>query len=212
MAVRTLNSTWKQLEKLCTGFPGKKGKRAGCAAIDDLIERGNESKIPDALANLLVRTYTGLEKTGLRFVTSHRYDYPEWSTSFDADANTILVNPVGVLRFHQACLEARKTLATPQGRENFQQYRLQAFMRELGRLPSRLTLFLLILYQVGCCKEVSKAEKRSPNPEIPEASRYLTLLWALKELETFIAENTGANLRAEHNLLWYESEWIAGTK
>lgn len=212
MAVRTLNTTWKQLEKIAAAFPGKGGKKAGCAAIDSLLSRTNDSKIPDALANLLVRRYTTLEKTGLRFALSHRYDYPEWTTSYDADKNEIIVNGVGVLRFHKACLATRKTLGTPQGRESFQQYRLQAFMRELGKLPPRLVLFLLILNQVGRCKEVCKAEKRGATPDVPETEQYLTLLWSLKELEAFIAENTGASLRSEYNLLWYESEWISGTK
>ena len=211
MALRTLNATWKQLEKLAGHYFGKKPVKTAIAPIDELCQRTNESRIVDALADLLVRHYTGLEKAGIAFALSERKGFPAWTTRFDPDHSLIVVNPVGVFKYQRACMDAVKTLNTPEARESFQLYRLQAFMAELGKLPSRFLLFLLILDQVGRCKEVSKAEKRSTG-EVAENIDYLNLLWAFKELETFIAENTGVNLRSEYGIFWYESEWVAGNK
>ncbi len=83
-------------------------------------------------------------------------------------------------------------------------------MTELGKLPTRLLLFLAVLEGVARYKEVSKADKRPTSPEAPENDEYLNLLWAFKELEIFITETTGTSIRTEFNLLWYEAEWING--
>lgn len=211
MALRTLNTTWKQLEKLVARHLDKKTDQAAISPINELCKRTNGSRIVEALANLLVRHYTGMEKTGIAFALSERKGFPTWDTRFDAELNLIIVNPIAVFRYQSKCLAAAKALKTKKARENFQVYRLQAFMAELGKLPSRFLLFLLIMDQVGRCKEVSKAEKRTTG-EVAENVDYLNLLWAFKGLETFIGENTGVNLRSEYGIFWYESEWVAGTK
>jgi len=210
MAARTLNTFWKQIEKLAHKILEAKSPKPFLKPLDDLCQKTNESKIVDALASLLVSPYLGMEGVVVRFAMSNGTEYPEWITFFNAEEKVIYVNPVGVFRFRMECQKAIKSLKTASARESFPVYRLQAFLAELHKLPSRLLLFLVILKQVAVCKEVCRAEKRSTGSESPETDEYLNLLWGFKEMENFYSSSTGINLRSEHNILWYESEWIAG--
>jgi hypothetical protein len=210
MAARTLSTTWKQYEKLADRFFTKKTEKAAQAQINELSQRTNESKIVDALASLLVTSHLGLETVRVRFAISPAKKPLDWKTNYDPEEKVILVNPVGVFQFCRDCEAALQTLKSSKSRENFQRYRYQSFLSELGKLPSRLLLLLLILERVAACKEVSKSDKRSTSGEAPDNEEYLNLLWAFKELESFYAETTGISLRSEFNVLWYESEWVNG--
>jgi len=210
MAVRTLSTSWKQIEKLAHKILEVKSPKPFLKPLDELCQKTNESKIVDALASLLVTPHTGMEGVVVRFAVSNGKEYPNWVTSFNADEKTIYVNPVGVFKYRLECQKALKALKTAAARESFPVYRLQAFLAELFKFPTRLLLFLVILKQVAICKEVCKAEKRSTGSESPETDEYLNLLWGFKEIDNFYSSSTGINLRSEYNILWYESEWIAG--
>lgn len=210
MAARTLNTTWKQFEKLAERYFHKKPPKGIAEEIADLVAKINESKIADALCSLLVSTYPGTEAVTLRFASLEGKKFPEWMTRADVENKSILVNPVAIFRFTDECRKAPEALKGPEARESFSRYRRQAFMAEIGKLPSRFILFLAVLEAVARYKEVSKADKRPVAPDAPENDEYLNLLWAFKELETFINETTGVNIRTEYNLLWYEAEWING--
>jgi len=210
MAVRTLNSTWKQFEKLSEKCLQPKTAKAAQKPLQELVDKVNESKLVDALFSLLVEPHDIAEGCSLRFDAGDAKGIPEWETHWNAEAKTLLVNPAGVFRFYQDCLKAPASLNSPASRGNFATYRLQAFMAELGKMPSKLGLFLLILKQVAVTKEITRADKRSEDKEASGVDDYMNLLWAFKELETFYNHTTGLSIRTEHRLLWYESEWIAG--
>ena len=179
--------------------------------LGELARKTNESRIADALASLLVIPYPGMETVQVRFIGSEDgKDFPAWMTLAVPEEKLIKVNAVGVLRVAAECRAAATLLKTPEARESFVKYRKLALMTELGKLPTRLLLFLAVLEGVARYKEVSKADKRPTSPEAPENDEYLNLLWAFKELEIFITETTGTSIRTEFNLLWYEAEWING--
>ena len=212
MAARTLNTTWKQLEKLVEKLSPKKSGKGAIEAIDDLSQKTNESKIVDAMASLLVTPY-GLEGVKVRFALSDKGEFPEWLVQFDAEEKVIRVNPVGIVQFSDKCTKMKQLLTTPEAKESFQGYRLFSFMSKLGKIPSRLILFLHVLGQVARCKEICKADKRGGGAvaaDSSETEQYLVLLWAFKELETFYLESTGMSLRSEYGILWYEAEWVTG--
>ena len=212
MAARTLNTTWKQLEKLVEKLSSKKSGKGSIEAVDDLCRKTNESKIVDALASLLVTPY-GMEGVIVRFAVSTGGEFPEWVINYDEDGKVIQVNAVGIFQFADKCAKMKKLLSTPEAKESFQGYRLLSFMAELGKIPSRLILFLHVLGQVARCKEICKADKRGGGTvtvDATETEQYLVQLWALKELETFYLESTGLSLRSEYGILWYEAEWVTG--
>lgn len=211
MATRTLNTTWKQFEKLVQKLLATKApKPVLIKPIDELSQKTNESRITDALATLLVTSYTSMEKVQVRFSMSDGKKFPEWATSYNLEEKILYVNPVGVFQFHDLCEKAVAYIATPEARESFDKYRYHAFLAELRKIDSRHLLFILILQQVAKIKEISRVEKRGGVVEPNENEDYMTLLWALKELETLYSQSSGVNLRAENNVSWFESEWVAG--
>ncbi len=214
MAARTLSTTWKQLEKLAEKLSQKKPVKGTIEAIDDLCRKTNESKIVDAMVSLLVTPYGGMDGVRIQFATSDGKKFPDWVTQYDEETKVIQVNGVQILKFIADCKAASKNLTTPQAKESFPGYRLLAFMSEVGKIPTRLALFQMVLVQVARCKEICKADKRGGSAAIvadtTETEQYQTLLWAFKELEVFYRETTGVAMRSEYGILWYESEWIAG--
>ncbi len=209
MAPRTLASTWRQFEKLAKSYLSE-----GCATdgrqIRELAEKVNKSRIAEALETMFLVPYAGLDKTTIRFLEAGDGPYPEWDMRYDAAGDAIEINPVGVVAFVLGCDEAFAKLATPEARRDFATYRLNAYMAELRKLPSRLLLFILVLRKVAEILKVTEVEKRGGETEDVDDGGYMNLLWGFKEVERMYREMKGLNIRAEYGLLWYESDWYVG--
>ncbi len=210
MARRTLSSTWKQFTRLHRQIEKTAGpdpKRIG--EFNDLVEKVNASRIGDALATLFVRPH-GLEEYNVLFAPAENGQFPEWKTCRNEEKNEIWVNVDGVFKFVEECHEAAAVLKTPEARQSFQRYRFQAYLAELGKLPARYVMFLLILREVAQVRKVTDVEKKGGEIEVQEGKIYLELLWAFKELENFFQRNNGLHLRSEYGILWLESDWFVG--
>jgi hypothetical protein len=214
MAPRTLASTWRNFEKLARAYlRGEKARSETAAALDELGEKVNKSRIVEALAMIMVHPHQGLEDVTVRFALSGEGgEYPEWETAFDEESRSIILNPVGIVRFVQECQEAAGKLRTPDARESFKKYRLHAYLAELAKLPSQLALYLHLLREVACQLQVTQVERKGGGSEEVDDVRYMRLLWAFKEMEQFFAREQGISLRSEYGFLWYESDWIVGKK
>jgi len=212
MARRTLSSSWKQIEKLVQRFEAAPEPRtAELEALADLIGRVNASKIADAIATLFVCRHTRLENTSVAFIACDKQRQPvEWITRFCASENTIFVSPLAVFRFYRDCQNAATELKTRHARESFQNYRYMAYIAELGKLPSQLLLFLLVLREVAIILQLSAVEKKGGEMEAVEGEDYLHLRWSFNEMEQFYSTTQGVNLRSEYGILWHESDWIVG--
>ncbi len=209
MAPRTLASTWRQFEKLAKSYLGE-GRATDGRQIRELAEKVNKSRIAEALETMFLVPYAGLDKTTIRFLEVGDEPYPDWDMRYDAAAKTIEINPVGVVGFVLRCDEAAAKLATPEARRDFATYRLNAYMAELRKLPSRLLLFILVLRKVAEILKVTEVEKRGGETEDVDDGGYMNLLWGFKEAERVYREMKGLNIRAEYGLLWYESDWYVG--
>lgn len=213
MAPRTLASSWKQYERIFS-----RGNGAGVLspetvkALDVLGEKTNGSRITEALASLFVQPYQGMDEANVEFLTTDGGPYPDWPAQFDEERKVIVVNPVGVLRFCRECEEAVEALSTAEARESFPSYRYRAYLAELRKLPTQLLLFLQVLREVARSRKITRIEKKGGEIETADDERYLHLLWAFKELEGFFSESNGVNLRSEHGILWYESDWVIGKR
>jgi len=218
MSRRTLATTWSSFERLVrlhakslakTG-DGKAAKGGGkTEAIDELIRKSNASRIGEALATLFVHPY-GMTEATVQFAESTKGKFPDWNTTYDENKGVIWVNVLGVFRFLDECAAAVETLKTPEARKSFQDYRYQAYLAQLGKLPSRNVLFLLILRQVAAAQHITDVEKKGGEIEVAKGEVYLQLLWAFKELESFFRRTSGVDLRAEFGILWLESDWYVG--
>lgn len=213
MAPRTLASTWRQFEKLAKAYLNQApGADPDGEPLRDLAERVNKSRIAEALATMFLAPYAGFEETGIRFLEAAAGSpYPdEWDTRFDEEGNILEINPVGVLGFTRRCDDAFERLATPEARRDFATYRLNAYMAELRKLPSRLLLFILILRKVAEVLKITEVEKRGGETEDVDDGGYMNLLWGFKEVERMYREMKGVSIRAEYGVLWYESDWYVG--
>jgi hypothetical protein len=212
MAPRTLASTWRQFEQLAKSYLSDGDANAADGKqLRELAEKVNKSRIAEALETMFLVPYAGLEEAKARFLEGAADEpYPDWEIGYDEAANVIEINPVGVVGFVLRCDEAFDRLATPEARRDFATYRLNAYMAELRKLPSRLLLFILVLRKVAEILKVTEVEKRGGETEDVDDGGYMNLLWGFKEVERMYREMKGINIRAEYGLLWYESDWYVG--
>ncbi len=208
MGKRTLMSCWKQYEKLSGDYlDEEKDKDATIAKLSDLTRKANADQIGHALLRLFVSPHIPACNT-LDFSVLHNGGgLPDWETSFDTESGTMLVNPVTVIQF----IKKIKVL-TPEAidRNDFVICRHTSFLLEIARLPVIYIVFLLVLQRVAYIMEITHLEKRGGIIEIAEDESYHTLLWAFKELEIFVKNTYGVNVRAHYGISWYEAEWITG--
>lgn len=210
MARRTLSSTWRNFERLVRQYD--KTERTDSTKLTDLEELAgkiNGSKITAALSTLFVEPYE-LEGTKVAFWITDNGSFPHWRTRYNEEDKQIDVCILGIFDFIKSCGEASETLDTPEARRTFQNYRYQAYISELSKLPGQYFLFLLLLREVASIKHITDVEKKGGEIEIAEGEEYLKLLWAFKELESFFRRTKSLDLRSEYRILWLESDWFVG--
>lgn len=223
MAPRTLSSSWRQLEKLAHAYiiADETQKKDCREALDDLIERVNKSKIGSALATLFVNSFDGFDESGVVFSGSDGLGcYPEWTVCYDPGTDQFALNPVAIVTFVDECEVASKALERSNTRlddlddddQKLLPVRLQTCLSELSKLPSQLLLFLQLLKAVGQVLKVTQVEKRGGGKYEIDDERYMTLMWAFKQLERIYRELKGISLRSEYLMLWFESDWFTGDR
>jgi hypothetical protein len=214
-----LTSTLRQLEKAYQRYlEADEDRLEPIQTINQLDQKVNRSRIVDALANLFVKRYEGMEETDVRFLTlqePEEEDFPAWATSYNDGEDTLVVNPVGVFRFCEECGEASAAAVLGEklrDEANFAHHRYESYLAELSKLPAQMLMLLLVLQEVANTRQITKVEKKSGEIEFPSDEGYLNLLWAFKELEEFYDESSGIDLRAQYSIFWYESDWVEGKK
>ncbi len=211
MAPRTLASTWKSLERLAKACEAGDPEGKAEDALTNLIERVNKSNIGPALATLFVNGFAGLESSRVCFVAPKNcVETPSRASAFDREADAFVLSPVGVIRFVNECAGAAEEAREASSRGNYETYRLLSYLSEIAKLPSQLLLLLQLLREVADVLEVAQVERRGVDRLGVEDQRYMTLLWAFKELERLYRELKGINLRSEYKVQWYDADWVLG--
>ena len=207
MGKRTLASCWKQYEKLSYAYlDGQKDKEKLVEKLLLLTTKTNGDKIGNALLTLFVVPYINVCKS-VEFAVDLGGEIPESKTSFKEQDGIINVHPLSVFKFIKEIGQLK--LPTFE-EEDFLKSRHLNFLVEIGKLTPIYLLFLLVLQRVAYLLQVAHLEKRGGVIEIAEDEDYHTMLWAFKELETFIRKTYGVNIRAHYGISWYEAEWITG--
>lgn len=209
MAKRTIQSCWKQYEKMSQDIlAGEKDPEDCWAKITDLTAKANNDHIADALYTLFVKPYITLPAE-VRFSAerSPAGELPEWEVNYDEDNAVFHVHPVSAVKFIN---EIRDIEVAEGDYDNFLLARYRSFLSEIGKLPSIYIMFMLLLQRIAYMLEIAHLEKRGGIVEVAEGERYHTLLWAFKELELFIKKQYGISIRAHYRISWYEADWITG--
>jgi hypothetical protein len=206
MAKRTLQSCWKQFEKLAAAYLAKPDHSTTLRRnLNTLCRKANEDNLGSSLVTLFVRPHLPLDLK-VEFVCDLTEGIPAWQTAYDSENSRIIVHPVAVVEFSRSI----QHVEIPSRDEDFLRARWLSFLAEIGKLPTVYILFLLVLQRVAYLLEIAHLEKRGGVVEVAEDEAYHTLLWAFKEFEVFAKRTWGLNLRARHGISWYESEWITG--
>lgn len=205
MAKRTLQSCWKQYEKLVGKYLANPSEE-NYADIADLTEKANADGLGDSLFSLFVKPHLPLDLTVV-FNCSLEEDgsLPNWKTFYSSENQQIRVHPITSMKY---ILEMQS--AAPDDTDDFLHLRWLSFQAELSKLPPIYHLFMLVLQRVAYLLEIAHLEKRGGVVEVAESEVYHTCLWAFKELERFVQANWGVEVRSHYNISWYESEWITG--
>jgi hypothetical protein len=206
MARRTVFSCWKQYEKLALSYLGNGEDGTAIEKLQELTGKVNRDRIGSVLERFFVRPHVGLP-IAIEFSVDERDGSRDWRTAYEADTGRILIHPVGIIKFRS---EIRAIEVPDRDEDDLIHCRNLAFLSEIGKLSSVYFLFLMVLQRVAYLNEVAHLEKRGGIVEVAEGEAYHTLLWAFKELESFSKLTQGLNIRAEHNISWYESDWITG--
>lgn len=213
-APRTLASTWTQYEKLAKAYIQETKDRSDVInSLNNNATKANQAKIGEAISKLFFPNYPNFESTATKFYihpSTEPEDYPLWCTAYEEETNTVIINPLAIFQFIEECNEAEELLAQPKIRRSFMRYRYYAFLTELRKLPSRILMFLLVLQRIALTKKIADVETKGGVIEAADGEEYLTLLWAFKELESFLINTNGLNLRSEYKVSWYESDWSIG--
>lgn len=207
MAKRTIQSCWKQYEKLADGyFATGKAKQAAVRSLRQLTKKANEDDVGASLVTIFVRPHLPLDLK-VQFVFGGADAKFEWQTTYDSKSSSIRVDPMAVIKFIR---DGQKIQITEKDREDFLHARYLSLLREVVKLPPIYILFMLVLQRVAFLLEIAHLEKRGGVVEVAEGEAYHTLLWAFKEFEIFSRKTWGLSLRAKYGISWYESEWITG--
>ena len=204
MAKRTLQSCWKQYEKLVKKYLDDPSDD-NYADIVDLTEKANGDGLGDSLFSLFVKPHLPLDLTVV-FDCRLEEDgsLPNWKTFYSSEQQQILLHPITSMKYILEMVEEADDTV------DFLHLRWKSFKGELSKLPPIYHLFMLVLQRVAYLLEIAHLEKRGGVVEVAESEVYHTCLWAFKELERFVQLNWGVEVRSHYNISWYESEWITG--
>ena len=210
MAKRTIQSCWKQYEKLARDYlDERRPLETVVEDIETLTHKANNDDVGESLTALFVRPYLPLD-ISVKFTAEFDDGVPSWQTRYEKyedKSSCILLHPVSIYRF---CRQAASVEVDGDEYDDFLELRALTFQQEIGKLPSLYILFMMILQRTAFLMEIAHLEKRGGVVEIAEDESYHTLLWAFKEFEAFAKRSWGVEIRAKHNISWYESDWITG--
>lgn len=208
MAKRTFATIWQQVEKLYQSHKdGKKSRKELEEGIRELLEKPDVHSIIQELGQLLMLDYESFIDIDFKFDLVG--DDPRfWRPSFfDSKQKIIILDPIKVLEYADMIRDEDQMLVAD---ADFEKYRKNSLMAEMGKLPEKCILFLTILQQVaisGGLTHIGLSE--IPQEGLSDTSYYQTLLWSFNELEKKLYTLNGINIRTEYNVTWHESEWIS---
>ncbi|MCM8538954.1 MAG: hypothetical protein NE328_01645 [Lentisphaeraceae bacterium] len=207
MAKRTFATIWQQIEKLYQSHrDGKKSAADINKTINELLEKPDVENIIQELGLLLMMDYESFNEIDFKFELVGE-DSRFWRPSFfDSKAKIIIVDPLKVLEFSDFIRDEEKLMVVD---ADFEKYRKNSLLAEVGKLPNKCLLFLSILQQIaisGGLTHIGLSE--IPQGELTDTAYYQTLLWSFNELEKKLYTLNGINIRTEYNVTWHESEWI----
>ncbi|MCK5844319.1 MAG: hypothetical protein KAG97_06400 [Victivallales bacterium] len=181
--------------------------------LGNYLRRVNESYIPESISRNFLIDYFEDERCSALFTLSDELKTDTEKlppATFDDDSFVMTVDLYALLRYAEEILNANRELDAMRegGISNFKISRQLSFMREMAKIPTSYLFYLSVLQEVAYKKEIVSVEDKEGLLHESDSGFYLTLLWGLKEFESFYLKTQNRNLRADYGLIWHEGEWV----
>ncbi len=186
-------------------------KKKVFSEIRKIEEEVNTSSVPDFISENFVSPFLTSEREKIKVVFDgvQKGAFGSWIVLYDGEQKTMKLNPVGIYGYSSMIVDSPKKLSKLSREEDFQEFRLHSFSRELSKLPEQYHIFLAILKGVAEITEVCISDSRGSAAKLDEHTfSYLTTLWALKQFEEFYQKFQNRSIRADFHLIWHEGEWV----
>jgi hypothetical protein len=158
------------------------------------------------LGQILMLDFENFAEVDFKFKLATEEDNFIRPTRFDSKAKIIYMDPFKILAFANGI----RTLGDSIVDADFEKYRKNSFLAEIGKLPNKSLLFLLVLQQLAISDGLTHIGlSEIPQDDLTDTAYYQTLLWSFNELEKMLYKLNGINIRTEYNVTWHESEWIS---
>jgi hypothetical protein len=207
MAKRTFATIWQQIEKMHQNLSdGKKTQDETNILINELFKKPDVSNIVSELGQILLLDYENFTEVDFQFIISSEEDNFIRPTRFDSKEKILYCDPLLVLQFADHIRNMGEAIVDA----DFEKYRKNSFLAELGKLPNKSIIFLLVFQQVAISDGLTHIGlSEIPQEELTNTAYYQTMLWAFSELEKKLYTIRGVNIRTEYSVTWHESEWIS---
>ena len=207
MAKRTFATIWQQIEKMHQNLSdGKKTQDEIHILINELFVKPDVPNIVSELGKILLLDYENFVEIDFQFVIAKEEENFIRPTRFDSKAKILYCDPLMILKFADHIRNMGEAIVDA----DFEKYRKNSFLAELGKLPNKSLIFLLVFQQVAISDGLTHIGlSEIPQEELTNTAYYQTMLWAFSELEKKLYTIQGVNIRTEYNVTWHESEWIS---
>ena len=207
MAKRTFATIWQQIEKMHQNLTdGKKSQKEVEKTFLELMEKPDVVNIITELGQILMIDFPNFADVELKFRLSSKDENFIRPTYFDSKAKIVYLDPFMILDFAETSRNMGDSIIDA----DFEKYRRNSFVAEVGKLPYKSILFLLVLQQVAISDGLTHIGlSEIPQESLSDTAYYQTMLWSFNELEKMLYRLNGINIRTEYNVTWHESEWIS---
>jgi hypothetical protein len=207
MAKRTFTTIWQQIEKMHQNISdGKKTQSEVDNVINELLGKPDVIKIITELGQILMLDYESFVDINFQFISAGDDENYIRPTYFDSKAKIFYLDPFKALIFADEIRSMGESIVDA----DFEKYRRNSFLAELGKLPNKSLLFLLVLQQVAISDGLTHIGlSEISQSSLTDTAFYQTLLWSFNELEKKLYTLNGINIRTEYSVTWHESEWVS---
>ncbi len=212
----TIGGFWKLADEAVSEYQknikSAKKKKDSLALLLELEAQVNASQIPDFVSENFITPYLTPEKDKVTVVFDglDGKGFADWLILFDKEKKHLKLNTVSIVAYSKSLLGSDEDLAKLDKVENFTEFRLLSFKKELAKMPQQYHMFLALLKGVADATSICISDSKSPAAvkQDDHCAFYTTTLWAFKQFEEFYQKFQNRSIRADYYMIWHEGEWI----
>ena len=212
----SIGGLWKKMQRHVPRVFGDGDSEKSAASEKELanyLAKVNDSYIPESISQNFIALYfeNDTPSTVFNFSEGFAWDgQKKRPVEFDSENSVMTIDIHAMYHYLMEFSNAQKKLREMKdnGVSDFKTTRQLSFMRELSKIPPPYLFYIAVLQEVAYQKEIVSVEDKEGVMHKSDSGFYLTLLWALKEFESFYLKTQNRFLRADYSVIWHEGEWV----